>query len=83
MGKLPAGVRHLALAIAAVLIGWGGTDVIPFLNDHAKFGGPLAAAVVGALLAYFTPLVNSYGVGATTGGRANFGTKYAKTGTDL
>jgi hypothetical protein len=58
----PAPIRHLLLAVATVLITWGGTDLVPWLHDQGARGA-LAAAVVAALLAVATPLVNSYGIG--------------------
>lgn len=62
IATLPAPVRHLVLAVLTVLLTWGGTDLIPWLNGQTGYGA-LAAALIGALIAYFTPLVTSYGVG--------------------
>jgi hypothetical protein len=62
MGTLPAPVRHLILALLAVLLSWAGTDAIPWLRGQTGYGA-LLAAVVAALIAYFTPLVQAYGRG--------------------
>jgi hypothetical protein len=69
MSKAPAPIRHLILAAIAVLGSWAITDLVPWLNGQTGYGA-LAAALVAALVAYFTPLVNSYGVGKS---RINYG----------
>lgn len=61
--ELPAPLRHLVLLAAAGLLAWLGTDVIPLLEDQPGYG-VLASALLTAFLAYATPLVSSYGVGA-------------------
>jgi hypothetical protein len=78
MTTLPAGFRHLILAVLTVLLTWGGTELVPFLRGQTGYGA-LLAAVLAALIAYFTPLVNSYGVGAS---RINYGVS-TKHSTDL
>lgn len=60
----PAPVRHLLLLLASTLLGWAGTELIPFLEDQPRYG-VIAAAIVAAVLAYATPLVNAYGAGKT------------------
>lgn len=62
--SLPAPVRHLVLIVAAVLLTWAGTDVVPFLQDQGSVVGAVVAAALSAVLAVLTPLVTSYGVGA-------------------
>jgi hypothetical protein len=62
--KMPPFLRHLVLLVLGVVIMWGGTDLVPFLQDQSNVLGGLAAAVVTAFLAWLTPLVSSYGVGA-------------------
>jgi hypothetical protein len=62
--RLPAPVRHSILAVASILLTWGATDVVPFLNDQSNVLGAVAAAALMAVLGVLTPLVNSYGVGA-------------------
>lgn len=62
---LPAPVRHLVLLVAGVLLAWGATDVVPFLQNQSNVTGALAASVVTAFLAWATPLVTAYGVGAS------------------
>jgi hypothetical protein len=64
--ELPAPFRHLVLLLAGVLIAWGGTDVVPFLQNQSNVTGALAASLVTAFLAWVTPLVTSYGVGSDT-----------------
>ena len=61
---LPAPLRHLVLAIAAVLLAWLGTDVVPFLQNESNILGAVSSAALLAFLAYATPLVTSYGVGS-------------------
>jgi hypothetical protein len=61
---LPAPVRHIVLLLASVLLAWGGSDVVPFLQNQSNVLGAVSAAAVLAFLAYATPLVASYGVGA-------------------
>lgn len=64
LASLPAPIRHLILALISAVLGWAGAFLIPALNDQAGYG-VLLAALVAAVLAYVTPLVNSYGVGKT------------------
>lgn len=61
LDKLPAEYRHLTLILIVVVLSWAATT-IPVL-DLDPLIAPLAAAVVTALLAYFTPLIREYGVG--------------------
>lgn len=63
MSTLPAIVRHLILLVLMVLVTWAGTDLVPFLQGQTGYGA-LLAALVAAALGYFTPLIQSYGVGA-------------------
>ena len=63
--QLPPPLRHLVLLLASVLLSWGGTDVVPFLQNQSNVLGALAASLVLAFLAWATPLVTSYGVGST------------------
>lgn len=62
--SLPAPVRHSLLAVATILLTWGGTEVVPALENESNLVGALGAAIVGAVISVLTPLVNSYGVGA-------------------
>lgn len=61
--RLPAPLRHGLVLLAAGLLAWLGTDVVPWLENQPG-RGVLAASVLTALLSVFTPLVTSYGVGA-------------------
>lgn len=64
MSTWPAPLRHLILLTAALLLSWGTTDVVPALQGQTGWGA-LLAGLLAALLAVATPLVQSYGVGAT------------------
>lgn len=61
--KWPAPVRHLLAILLGVILAWLGTDILPVLEDMPG-SGALAAGLLTAFLAYVTPLVSSYGVGA-------------------
>lgn len=63
MGTWPAPLRHLLLITLAGLLGWAGTDLIPWVHDQAGYG-ILASTLLTVLLAWVTPLVQAYGVGA-------------------
>lgn len=65
LASLPAPLRHLVLAVISLTLGWVSADLIPALNDQAGYG-VLVAGLIAAVLAYVTPLVNSYGVGKTS-----------------
>ncbi len=69
IATLPAPVRHLVLAMASVLLAWLGTDGVSWLGDLPG-SGALLAGLLAAVLAVVTPLVTSYGVGATAARRA-------------
>lgn len=55
-------VRHLMLGAIALLLSWLSTVVVPLLNGQTGYGA-LLAGLLTAAIAYFTPLVPSYGVG--------------------
>jgi hypothetical protein len=61
---LPAPLRHLLLLVAAVVLTWLGTDILPFLQNESNVTGGLIAGLLTAFLAWATPLVSSYGVGS-------------------
>lgn len=79
MNAVPAIVRHLILAVVTVALSWALTDLVPFLNGQTGYGA-LLGALIAAAVAYFTPLVNSYGVGAS---RINYGVAQKVPATDL
>jgi hypothetical protein len=62
MDTWPAPFRHLVLLTLALGLSWASTDLVPFVSSQPRWG-LLVAGVLTALLAYFTPLVNSYGKG--------------------
>lgn len=66
MATWPAPLRHLVLILLATGLSWAGTEFVPWLEDQPRFG-LLAATLLAALLAYVTPLVQSYGWGQTDG----------------
>jgi len=61
---LPAPVRHLIAALAAVGLNWIGTEFVPALSNQSNLTGGILTAALLAAVATFTPLVTSYGVGA-------------------
>lgn len=63
MKNVPAQVRHLILMTLAVVFGWLSTDVVPWISDRPTWGVPVAG-LVAVILAYVTPLIQSYGVGS-------------------
>lgn len=63
LDSLPPMVRHLLLMLAATLLAWAGTDLVPWLEARPGVGA-VAAALVTAAVAYATPLVRQYGVGS-------------------
>jgi hypothetical protein len=63
MDGWPPQLRHLALMLAASLLSWAGSDLVPWLRDQpavAAWAAPLVVLLVAAL----TPLTRQYGVGA-------------------
>lgn len=72
LDTLPPVVRHLVLMLAAGLLSWASTDLVPLLQGQPGWGA-VAGAVLTALIAYVTPLTRQYGIGSpddTTGGKA-------------
>lgn len=63
--KLPAPVRHALAAAGSVVLAEAGTVWIPGLENQSNVIGATLAAACWVLLAWLTPLVSSYGVGAT------------------
>lgn len=61
LDKLPPMLRHLVLMLAAALLSWAGTDLVPWLNGQPGWGA-LAGVFTAALIAYLTPLVKQYGL---------------------
>lgn len=65
--NLPVPAQHLLVALVGILLSWGASDFVPFLEGRS----PLAAGLVGALLTvlagWLAPFVREYGVGS--GGR--------------
>jgi hypothetical protein len=60
--RLPVIAQHLTVLVLSALLGWGTTDLVPFLQDRS----PLVSGLVGALLVVLvnalSPITNSYGV---------------------
>jgi hypothetical protein len=66
LDQLPAWLRHLVFAVAPVLLGWGASDVVPFVQGRNPLVAYLLGTVVTAGLAYFTPVTRQYGVGSAS-----------------
>lgn len=66
IATLPAPVRHLILLVLGVLLTWAGTDIVPALNNQSNLTGATLGALVTAIIGVLTPLIQSYGVGATS-----------------
>ena len=68
LDKLSPEWRHLILMLLVPVLGFLAEKAVP-----AWITDPIVAGLVGvaltALLAYFTPLVRSYGVGSAKGGK--------------
>jgi hypothetical protein len=63
LDRLPPEVRHLLLMLAASLLGWAGSDLVPGLQDRGG-AAALLAPVVMTLVTILTPLTRQYGVGS-------------------
>jgi len=63
LDSLPPLARHLVLMLAACLLAWLGSDVVPFLHDKGGLAAAVGAFLVAAL-AVLTPLTRQYGVGS-------------------
>jgi hypothetical protein len=61
--KTEAILRHLALALFTVLGTWATTELAPTVQDTPVYGSLIAGGIM-VVLAWLTPLVNAYGVGA-------------------
>lgn len=62
LDRLPAGARHLLLAVLPLVLTWIGTDVVPALHDRPVLAGVLAV-VVQAVTLWTTPATRAYGAG--------------------
>jgi len=63
LDRLPPQLRHLLLMLAASLLAWAGSDLVPWLRDEpaaAAWAAPLVVLLVNVL----TPLTRQYGVGS-------------------
>jgi len=59
-------LRHLLVLLIGFGLSWLTTDLVPFLSGQTGYGA-LLAALISAAVAYFTPLVPSYGIGKPVG----------------
>ena len=59
---MPPILLHLLLVLASALLGWAGTDFVPFLSGQGGYAA-LAASAVTMLMAWLAPFVQSYGIG--------------------
>ena len=68
IASLPAPVRHFILGLTATvgsaLVGYAATNQAELVAVFPVAYQAVAAVVLGAVLAYVTPLVQSYGVGS-------------------
>lgn len=64
LDKLPIQGQHLVIAILPVLLGWAGSDLVPYFQDK----NPTVAYLVGVLLtiatAWATKVTTAYGRGS-------------------
>jgi hypothetical protein len=67
LDRVPRIVRHLLIQLAAVLLAWGASDLVPWLGQHGGVAA-IAGALLGQLLLIVTPLVRTYGVGQPAAG---------------
>lgn len=67
-------LRHLLILLIGVGLSWVTTVVVPFLSGQTGYG-TLLAALISAAVAYFTPLVPSYGVGKPESNLARHATR--------
>lgn len=63
LDNLPAWARHLFFAVAPAILGWIGSDLVPFFQDKNEYAA-LAASLITVLVAAVTPLTRQYGVGS-------------------
>ena len=62
LDRLPLPLQHLLTLVLPVLLGWGSSDVVPWLHGRGGWCS-LAAALLAQLLLVVTPLTRQYGVG--------------------
>jgi hypothetical protein len=62
IAALPLPVRHAILAIVSAVLGALAEFIVPWLQGQPG-AAPVAAVLLGAVLAYVTPLVQGYGLG--------------------
>lgn len=63
LDNLPPIVRHLIIGLLMGLLGWGSSDLVPWLGEHGP-AAAIAGVLLGQVLLVVTPLVRQYGVGA-------------------
>lgn len=61
LDRLPAWARHLLLMLAASLLAWAGTDLVPLLRDQGGLWAALGVPLVLLLLNAGTGLTRQYG----------------------
>jgi hypothetical protein len=62
-GQTSAALRHLVLALFTALGTWLSVEFVPAIKDTPGWGALVAGGLM-VVLAWATPLVNAYGVGA-------------------
>jgi hypothetical protein len=61
LDALKPAVRHLVLMLAATLLAWGGTELVPALQGQGGIVATVGAPLLTLLIAYLTPLTKQYG----------------------
>lgn len=63
LDRLPAGLQHLLLLLAPVVLGWVASDVVPWLQGRGGWAA-IGAGILGYVVLAVTPLTRQYGLGA-------------------
>lgn len=67
LDRIPLPLRDLLLMVLPLVLGWAGSEGVPWLAGQHPSLSYLLAAVVAGLTAWLTPLTRSYGVGSGGG----------------
>jgi hypothetical protein len=70
LDALPTWARDLVLMLAAALLGWAGTDLVPILHDQGGTAAVVAPIIVGVINALTPQLTRAYGLGRRPAGDA-------------
>lgn len=64
LDKLPIQVQHLLLVLVPVLLGWAGSDLVPWVKDQSPTVAYLLATVLTLATTWFTKITTEYGRGS-------------------